>query len=272
MMLETIGIIFAVLVFLAVFSQMADDQEIEKKKRKDELELKKKQQEHELEIKKLAGLDPLYQEQQVRLNESIRKNRQLKIFIIFMLICVVSILGYFLFIKNSSTQSQTGYVTSSTGAESEEIKLTENSQVNENSKSDIEGLPQRFVPLEDKTPVKVETPVSMAQKKSSPINEDIVNKDDIKKVEQISIYEAQSYIGQNTTVCGRISQISVTSKATYINFGGRYPSQTFSGVIWSNSNALPAENENICIKGLIESYKGIPQIVIQSVNNQISIH
>lgn len=65
-MLETIGIIFAVLVFLAVFSRMADDQEIEQKKRKDELEyqkkqqeheleLQKKQQEHELEIKKLAG-------------------------------------------------------------------------------------------------------------------------------------------------------------------------------------------------------------------------
>lgn len=271
-MLETIGIIFAVLVFLAVFSQMTDDQEIEKKKRKDELELKKMQQEYELEIKKLAGLNPLYQEQQGRLKESIRKNQQLKFFIIFMLICAVSILGYFLFIKNNSIQSQTGYVTSSTDAESEEIKLTENSQINETLESNTEDLPQRFVPLEDKTPVKVETSVLMVQKKSNPINEDIVNKGDIKKAEQISIYEAQSYIGQNTTVCGRISQISVTSRVTYINFGGRYPNQTFSGVIWSKSNDLPAENENVCINGLIESYKGIPQIIIQSVNNQISIH
>ena len=74
-MLETIGIIFAVLVFLAVFSRMADDQEIEQKKRKDELEYQKKQQEHELEIKKLAGLNALYQEQT-------RKNKQYKAVIV----------------------------------------------------------------------------------------------------------------------------------------------------------------------------------------------
>lgn len=100
-MLETIGIIFAVLFFLFVFSRMEDDQEIEQKKRKDELEhqkkqqeheleIKKKQQEHELEIKKLAGLNPLYQEQT-------RKNKQYKAVIVSLIALIIFIGGLFYF-------------------------------------------------------------------------------------------------------------------------------------------------------------------------------
>jgi len=71
-------------------------------------------------------------------------------------------------------------------------------------------------------------------------------------------------------VCGEVSQISQTSKATYINFGGIYPKHKFSAVIWSNNIMPTSEGSKICITGLVESYKGVPQIVIRSVENQIS--
>ena len=87
---------------------------------------------------------------------------------------------------------------------------------------------------------------------------------------QISVYEADAHIGESTTVCGEVSQISQTSKATYINFGGIYPKHKFSAVIWSNNIMPTSEGSNICITGLVESYKGVPQIVIRSVENQIS--
>ena len=87
---------------------------------------------------------------------------------------------------------------------------------------------------------------------------------------QISVYEADAHIGESTIVCGEVIQISQTSKATYINFGGIYPKHKFSAVIWSNNIMPTSEGSNICITGLVESYKGVPQIVIRSVENQIS--
>ena len=279
MMLETIGIIFAVLVFLAVFSRMADDQEIEQKKRKDELEyqkkqqeheleLQKKQQEHELEIKKLAGLNPLYQEQT-------RKNKQYKAVIVSSIALLIFIGGYILFSNNESVVAREDHIL----LNAEEIadasrQLPVDSQKNQD-------LPERFMPsnvheqqIETDTasttkPIdqpKIEEP---RQAVLNPFEGNIDDKN-LSTSGQISVYEADAHIGESTTVCGEVSQISQTSKATYINFGGIYPKHKFSAVIWSNNIMPTSEGSNICITGLVESYKGVPQIVIRSVENQIS--
>lgn len=278
-MLETIGIIFAVLVFLAVFSRMADDQEIEQKKRKDELEyqkkqqeheleLQKKQQEHELEIKKLAGLNPLYQEQT-------RKNKQYKAVIVSLIGLIIFIGGYILFSNNESVVAREDHIL----LNAEEIadasrQLPVDSQKNQD-------LPERFMPsnvheqqIETDTasttkPIdqpKIEEP---RQAVLNPFEGNIDDKN-LSTSGQISVYEADAHIGESTIVCGEVSQISQTSKATYINFGGIYPKHKFSAVIWSNNIMPTSEGSNICITGLVESYKGVPQIVIRSVENQIS--
>lgn len=278
-MLETIGIIFAVLFFLAVFSRMADDQEIEQKKRKDELEyqkkqqeheleLQKKQQEHELEIKKLAGLNPLYQEQT-------RKNKQYKAVIVSLIGLIIFIGGYILFSNNESVVAREDHIL----LNAEEIadasrQLPVDSQQNQH-------LPERFIPsnvheqqIETDTasttkPIdqpKIEEP---RQAVLNPFEGNIDDKN-LSTSGQISVYEADAHIGESTIVCGEVSQISQTSKATYINFGGIYPKHKFSAVIWSNNIMPTSEGSNICITGLVESYKGVPQIVIRSVENQIS--
>ena len=279
MMLETIGIIFAVLFFLAVFSRMEDDQEIEQKKRKDELEyqkkqqeheleLQKKQQEHELEIKKLAGLNPLYQEQT-------RKNKQYKAVIVSLIALIIFIGGYILFSNNESPVAREDQVL----LNAEEIadatrQLPVDSQQNQD-------LPERFMPS-NVHEQQIETDIASTTK---PIDQPKIeeprqvvlnpfegNIDDtnLSTSGQISVYEVDAHIGESTTVCGEVSQISQTSKATYINFGGIYPKHKFSAVIWSNNIMPTSEGSNICITGLVESYKGVPQIVIRSVENQIS--
>lgn len=278
-MLETIGIIFAVLFFLAVFSQMADDQEIEQKKRKDELEyqkkqqeheleLQKKQQEHELEIKKLAGLNPLYQEQT-------RKNKQYKAVIVSLIALIIFIGGYILFSNNESAVAREDHIL----LNAEEIadasrQLPVDSQKNQD-------LPERFMPS-NVHEQQIETDTASTTKpidqpkieepRQAVLNPFEGNIDDtnLSTSGQISVYEVDAHIGESTTVCGEVSQISQTSKATYINFGGIYPKHKFSAVIWSNNIMPTSEGSNICITGLIESYKGVPQIVIRSVENQIS--
>ena len=279
MMLETIGIIFAVLFFLAVFSRMEDDQEIEQKKRKDELEyhkkqqeheleLQKKQQEHELEIKKLAGLNPLYQEQT-------RKNKQYKAVIVSLIALIIFIGGYILFSNNESPVAREDQVL----LNAEEIadatrQLPVDSQQNQD-------LPERFMPS-NVHEQQIETDTASTTKpidqpkieepRQAVLNPFEGNIDDtnLSTSGQISVYEVDAHIGESTTVCGEVSQISQTSKATYINFGGIYPKHKFSAVIWSNNIMPTSEGSNVCITGLIESYKGVPQIVIRSVENQIS--
>ncbi len=109
-MLATIGIIFAVLIFLTVFSKKADEQELEKKQIEQELENKKKadelaleiqrkNHEYELERKKKAILDPVYQDIELRLIESNRKTQQYKIAMIVTIV-VALVGGAYLFFKD----------------------------------------------------------------------------------------------------------------------------------------------------------------------------
>jgi len=83
--------------------------------------------------------------------------------------------------------------------------------------------------------------------------------------------EAPQHVGENVTVEGIVSAVSTSKKGnTFINFGGVYPNQTFTG--WIPAGTLLAsdpsiqflQGKRIKITGLIELYRGKPEIRILS--------
>ena len=87
--------------------------------------------------------------------------------------------------------------------------------------------------------------------------------------------EASRHVGSRKTVCGPIvdSRYATSSngKPTFLNFDKAYPNHPFVVVIWgSDRGKFPDKPErhykgsNVCASGLIESYKGKPQIIARS--------
>jgi DNA/RNA endonuclease YhcR with UshA esterase domain len=84
--------------------------------------------------------------------------------------------------------------------------------------------------------------------------------------------EASKHIGERGTVCGPIVDTRYATgsngKPTFLNFDRAYPNHTMVVVIWnSNRGAFPRnpqtyyKGKDVCATGLIESYKGKPEIV-----------
>lgn len=79
------------------------------------------------------------------------------------------------------------------------------------------------------------------------------------------------HIGEDIKVCEKVSdafQPKGENKMTYINFGGKYPDNTFTVVIFpadlANFPFIPADhykNQMVCVTGIAAEYKGKPQIV-----------
>ena len=85
--------------------------------------------------------------------------------------------------------------------------------------------------------------------------------------------EAQKYIGQTVTVCGKIFTARFLEQAnkqpTLLNMGAAFPNQPFTVVIFgesrSNFTYKPEEflnGKDICVTGLIQEYKGKPQMIV----------
>ena len=87
----------------------------------------------------------------------------------------------------------------------------------------------------------------------------------------VSDAQAAQYIGQNATVEGVVTAVSTSRKGnTFINFGGVYPNQTFTGWIpagtpLATDDSIPAlQGKKIKITGRIELYRGKPEIRVLS--------
>jgi DNA/RNA endonuclease YhcR with UshA esterase domain len=87
----------------------------------------------------------------------------------------------------------------------------------------------------------------------------------------ISASEAAQHIGQNATVEGVVTAVTTSGKGnTFINFGGVYPKQTFTGwipagtTLASDPSIKSLEGKKIKISGLIELYHAKPEIKIRS--------
>src|SRR5262249_53751237 len=83
--------------------------------------------------------------------------------------------------------------------------------------------------------------------------------------------EAAQHTGQNATVEGVVVAVSASKKGNaFINFGGVYPNQTFTGWIpagtplASDPSIQSLQGKRVKITGLIELYRGKPEIRILS--------
>lgn len=86
--------------------------------------------------------------------------------------------------------------------------------------------------------------------------------------------EARQHLGEHARVCGRVADArhvpGVRGQPTYLNFGGPYPDQLFTAVIWGRNRGefdfAPERGyrrADLCVTGRIEEHEGMPQIEIR---------
>ena len=97
----------------------------------------------------------------------------------------------------------------------------------------------------------------------------------------ISPEEAHKYIGEIQTVCGTVAStkyaIRSRGQPTFLNLNRPYPNHIFTIVIWGadrykfkNPPEIFLKGKTICVTGLITTYRGKPQIIVQDPS-QINI-
>ena len=85
----------------------------------------------------------------------------------------------------------------------------------------------------------------------------------------VTAADAASHIGQTITVEGIVSEVHVSTRATFIDLGGRYPNEEFTGVIFSSdAGAFPDveayEGKTVDITGTVQLYRGRPEIILRA--------
>jgi hypothetical protein len=89
--------------------------------------------------------------------------------------------------------------------------------------------------------------------------------------ETLTPSQASRHVGSQATVCGLVVSTNYATgsngKPTFLNFDKPYPNHPFAVVIWGNDRPkFPPNperyylNKPLCATGLIESYKGKPEI------------
>lgn len=94
------------------------------------------------------------------------------------------------------------------------------------------------------------------------------------EITEVGACQAKDYVGQEAVVVGRVSDTHYAedSDTVFLNMEGEYPNQCFTGVIFSSDLHRFNNPEDyyfgkmVKIRGMIEMYKGRPEIVIQSPN------
>jgi DNA/RNA endonuclease YhcR with UshA esterase domain len=85
--------------------------------------------------------------------------------------------------------------------------------------------------------------------------------------------EAAASIGSSATVEGTVSEVFTDRKSgtTFLDMGGRYPNETFSGVIFSEDagtfpNASALGGRTVDVTGRVTAYQGRPEIILKSAD------
>ncbi len=92
----------------------------------------------------------------------------------------------------------------------------------------------------------------------------------------ISASDASNHIGAVAEVCGTVASVDfvpqISGAPTFINFGKPHPNQLFTAVIWGEDRHLwqippdqAYQTSDLCIIGKIRDHNGIPQIVVERV-------
>lgn len=81
--------------------------------------------------------------------------------------------------------------------------------------------------------------------------------------------DAQQHVSQQITVEGVVSDVhtAASGKATFIDIGGHYPENTFTGVIFSDEmskfpNVDSLKGKVVDITGRVSLYRGRPEIIL----------
>ncbi len=88
--------------------------------------------------------------------------------------------------------------------------------------------------------------------------------------ETIQPTDAAAHVGQTITVAGTVSEVhtSARSGAIFINMGGSYPNDAFTGVIFSeDASKFPSvqalSGKTVEITGAVRLHKGKPEIILK---------
>ena len=89
--------------------------------------------------------------------------------------------------------------------------------------------------------------------------------------------DAPTHVGQSVTVSGVVVAVFVSKRGNaFINFGDKYPNQTFTGWIpagtplASDASLQSLQGKTVQITGIIELYRGKPEIKITSRDQLVS--
>ena len=93
----------------------------------------------------------------------------------------------------------------------------------------------------------------------------------------LSPEEAGAHIGQTVTVEGDVTEVHTarSGSATFIDMGGEYPNNAFTGVIFASDMGTVGDvndlaGKTVDINGEVREYRGRPEIVISS-RDQIKV-
>jgi DNA/RNA endonuclease YhcR with UshA esterase domain len=94
---------------------------------------------------------------------------------------------------------------------------------------------------------------------------------------QIDPYEAPTHVGQSVSVSGVVVAVFVSKAGNvFINFGDKYPNQTFTGWIPARTPLATdpslqlLQGKTVKITGTIKIYRGKPEIKITSKDQIVS--
>lgn len=96
-----------------------------------------------------------------------------------------------------------------------------------------------------------------------------------------TVFEAHEVVGEESVICGVVMQVStpqgIRGNPTYINMGAKFPNHSFTVVIWGSDadkfvrdtdsfirGLKSFEGKRIAVSGLVEEYKGKPQIIVKN--------
>lgn len=91
----------------------------------------------------------------------------------------------------------------------------------------------------------------------------------------ISPQETTSHIGQTVTVKGIVDEVHTSRRGnTFLDFGGRYPNQVFTGYIPAAHSAnFPSvhslEGKVVSVTGSLGNYRGKPEIILLSASQLV---
>jgi hypothetical protein len=93
--------------------------------------------------------------------------------------------------------------------------------------------------------------------------------------DKITPAQAKDHIGKHATVCGVVASANFAARSsrqpTFLNLDKPSPDHIFTAVIWIEDRPKFGKPETlkgrrVCVSGLVESYQGKPQIVLQEAD------